>query len=265
MLSMAVRVSAAPSPIRIALVTDTHINRDATGNGTQFKGHLDLAIADINAAKIDVVLISGDLTNNGSQAEIDDFKAQVKGFDAPVRVVPGNHDVGNKHTPGKNGGVTEDRVAAYETMMGASFWSERVVGLHVVGVNASLFGSGLPSEERQWALLGKELAGPSQDPTIVLLHYPPFVKTADEAAGQSVDIEPEPRMRLLGLCAKAHVSAILSGHLHHALRNEWNGIPLITSIPTSYSNPKQVDGEGWTLVTVAADGSVTAESRPIRD
>ncbi len=89
-------------PVRIALLSDTHTNRkpEDTDQG-RYKGHLDTAIAQVNAAKVEVVLIAGDLTQGGGSGEAGDFTAQIKGFAPPVRFVPGNHDVDNKHLPSK--------------------------------------------------------------------------------------------------------------------------------------------------------------------
>jgi len=253
-----------PGPVRIALVTDTHTNLATTGDEALYKTRLDQTIAAVNSANVALVLISGDLTQGGKQGEMDAFEAQIKAFTPPVRVVPGNHDVGGKLIPGKTGGVTGERVSAYESVFGPSFWTEHLSGLRIIGLNSSIFGSGLPVEDRQWAFIEAELAVPSTEPTIVVMHYPPFLTAPDEPGGGYWDIEPAPRQRLLALLQKGHVSAVLTGHLHRPLRNDWNGIPLITSLPVSFGLPKDVQPEGWTLITVAPNGTVTAETETIK-
>ena len=100
--------------VRIALVSDTHTTRGTAEDQTLYKGHLDQVIAQVNQAKVDVILIAGDLTQGGKAQDQEDFKAQIKGFTAPVLFVPGNHDIGNKTTSAQPGTVTSDRIAAFE-------------------------------------------------------------------------------------------------------------------------------------------------------
>jgi len=257
-------VHADPAfPVRIALVTDTHTSRGTTGEDPLFKGRYDRTIAAVNAAHVALVLIAGDLVNGPSPGQIADFKAQTAGFVAPTYWVPGNHDVGNKKLTGKPGEVSAASVAAYEAALGPSYWVVEKAGLRFIGIDASVLGSGLQSEADQWAFLDKQMTQLSPKPTLLMLHYPPFLTSADEPGGAYWNIEPEPRARLLALLKSGGVCAVLTGHLHRALRNTWNGIPIITSVPVSFGSPKGWQSVGWTLITVSKDGKVDAETQSI--
>lgn len=260
---------ADPAPIRIALVSDPHVTRGTTEDQALYKNRFDKVIADVNAAGVDVVLIAGDLTQGGKPDEIADFAVQVRGFTAPARWVLGNHDVGAKILADKPGGVTGERVARLEAGLGSSFFAAVRGGgrLRIVGVNSALLGSGLGREADQWAFLETELAAkaPAGTTTLLLSHYPPFLTTADEPGGDYWNIEPAPRKRLLALCKKGGVSAVLSGHLHRPLRNRHEGIVYVTTHPVSFGLPRGKQPQGWTLVTVGASGNVEAESRNIAD
>lgn len=264
----ALLAAAAPSradtvfPVRVALVTDTHTTRGTSGEQPLYKGRLDKTIEQVNGAHVDLALISGDLTDGGKPEQYADFKAQAAGFQAPAYWIPGNHDVGNKHVPGKPGGVSDRRVVAFETALGPSYWAIEKAGLRVIGIDSAVLGSGLQTEADQWAFLEKELARPSPLPTLLVTHYPPFIVNPDEPGGYW-NIEPEPRARLLQLAKTGGVCAILSGHLHRPLRNSWNGIPIITSLPVSFGLPAGKQPVGWTLITVYSNGLVTAETRTI--
>lgn len=251
-------------PMRIALVTDTHLTRGTKEDQPLYKGHLDTVIAQVNAAHVDLVLIAGDLTQGGKPEDESDFQAEIKGFQAPVWVVPGNHDVSGKHIPGKEGGVTPERVAAYEKAFGPSFWAKTLDGVRVIGLDSSLFGSGLPQEGDQWRFLESALDPSQSEPTLLLMHYPLYLKTADEPGGDYWNVEPAPRARLLALIKRnGHVLAVLTGHLHRLVVNRTpEGVLLYTSPPTSFGLPRGKQAEGWTLVTVPPGGPVTAEFFP---
>ncbi|HEY2952502.1 MAG TPA: metallophosphoesterase [Verrucomicrobiae bacterium] len=250
---------------RIALVSDTHTTRGTNNDQPKYRARLDRVMAAANAAQVDLVLIAGDLTENGSPEETSDFQNQIKGFKAPVLFVPGNHDVGNKLIPGKGGTVSADRVAAFEKTLGPSFHAQTRAGLRVIGVNSPIFGSGFEREMAMWDFLEKELARPAPVPTVVFMHYPPFVKQADESGGDYWNIEPEPRARLLSLLRRGGVRTVFSGHLHRDLTNRHAGILFVTTRPVSFGLPAGKQPEGWTLVTLPAEGEAQVEPQTIGD
>ncbi|MCW3095143.1 MAG: metallophosphoesterase [Chthonomonadaceae bacterium] len=249
--------------VRIALVSDTHTTRGTAEDQALYKGHLDQVIAQVNQAKVDVILIAGDLTQGGKAQDREDFQAQIKGFTVPVLVVPGNHDIGNKTTPEMPGAVTMKRIEAFEQAHGASFWSDTRFGVRIVGISSPMLGSGLPREAEHWTFLDKELAQPAALPTLLLTHYPLFIKTPDEPGGVYWNIEPEPRKRLLAALKKGGVKAVLSGHLHSPLNLQSDGITYVTTQPVSFGLPRGKQSEGWTLITVAPDGTIRSEPHNI--
>ncbi|MBV9864232.1 MAG: metallophosphoesterase [Abitibacteriaceae bacterium] len=251
--------------IRIALVSDTHTTRGTAEDQPLYKGRFDKVIEAVNAANVSLVLIAGDLTQGGHDEEIADFKDQIKKLHAPILYVPGNHDVGDKILPTKPGGVTAKRVEHYETLLGAAFFEKEQAGVRVVGLTASLLGSGLPREAEQWTFLEKALAKPAKLPTLLLMHYPLFLKTPDEPSDPYWNVEPQPRARLLALLQSGGVRAVLSGHLHRPLINHYNGILLASSPPVSFGLPRGKQPQGWTLITVSPQQEVNAEFQYIAD
>lgn len=261
--------SAADVPVnrlaRIALVSDTHTTRGTKEDQPLYKGRFNKVIAEVNAAKVDLVLVAGDLTQDGKPQEIADFKEQIKGFHPPVWFVPGNHDIGNKRLHGKPDEVTAWRVKRFEMRMGPACFARDLGGVRVIGINSPILGSRLPAEQEMWEFLETEISKPTTKPTLFLSHYPPFTKKPDEPGGDYWNIEPEPRKRLFALLKKAGVKAWLTGHLHRELVNHLESIPIVTTPPVSFGLPKGKQREGWTLVTVAADGEVRTEFRHVTD
>jgi Icc protein len=264
--TLVARAAEEPVVARIALVSDTHTTRTAAKEDQPlYRGRLDRVIAAINAEKIDLVLIAGDLTQDGKAEDFADFKAQTKGFRPPVFVVPGNHDVGPKRLPDKPEGVTAARLAAFEAAIGPTFFARTGAGVRIIGLNSPLFGSELPMERDQWALLEKEFARPVMTPTVVFLHYPLFVKTTDEPGGIYWNLEPEPRRRLLALLHQGGVRTVLTGHLHYPLVTHDGPTTFITTLPVSFGLPRGKQPQGWTLVQLRANGEATHEFRTVND
>ena len=259
------RADAAPSPaLRIALVCDTHTNLETEGEPALYRAHFDAVIEAVNAAKVDAVLLGGDLTEGGTPATIAAFEAQAAGLKAPQLRVAGNHDVGAKKAEGINSNLSDARVTRFEAELGPSFWAREIGGARFVGVNASLFGSGLKRESAQWDFLKNALAKPNAMPqgTHLLTHYPPFLTAPDEPSDYW-NIEPAPRARLLKLLQQAKVSGVFSGHLHRPLFNRSGESSLITAPPVSFGLPRGKQSEGWTLISIAPGGAVSFETRSI--
>lgn len=261
----------AEKTVRIALLSDTHTNLATTGDEANYKARFDRVIAEVNKAQVDFVLIAGDLTQSGKPDQIAAFATQVKGLQAPVKVVFGNHDVGAKKgiTGAKpEEGITSERVARLESTLGPSFFADTIAGVRVVGINSSILGSGFPIEARQWSFLERELAPSSSPgaPVLVLSHYPLYLTSPDEPGGPYWNVEPAPRARLLSLIERGgRVRAVLSGHLHHSIFGcTASGVFLYTTPPVSFGLPRGGQSEGWTLVTLTLpSGAMQAEFHPL--
>jgi 3',5'-cyclic AMP phosphodiesterase CpdA len=252
----------APKRVRIALISDTHTTRGVKEEQPKHKARFERVIAAVNAFVPDWVLHGGDLTEGSRSEEIDDFKEQIGGLKAPLDWVYGNHDVGAKRVEGMKSGLSQERLERIETALGASFWEKSRAGLRVVGINTSLFNSGLARENEQWEFLEKALS-PGGSRTVLLLHYPPFIKQMDEAEDPYWNIAPQPRARLLDLVTKGDVKAMLSGHLHRPLSLQSGGVPLVVGMPVSFGLPRDKQPVGWTEIILEPDGKLTKEWRTV--
>jgi 3',5'-cyclic AMP phosphodiesterase CpdA len=253
------------APARIALLSDLHLTAMTNADIVAAHARFHQAIADVNAARVDLVLIAGDLTEWGRPQEFARLREHLRLFDAPVWVVPGNHDAGNKHFEGKTkpGSTSAWHVRLYESRLGPSCFARTHAGVRVIGLNSVILGSGMPRERAQWTWLEKELARPDPPPTVVLTHFPPFEQKPEEESHEYWNIEREPRERLLRLLQQAGVKAVFSGHLHRDLTNQYEGMLLFTTRPVSFGLPKDKQPEGWTLVTVPARGPIQLEPRTL--
>jgi 3',5'-cyclic AMP phosphodiesterase CpdA len=82
------------SPLRFAWLSDTHVS-GAIGAVGSTTGAADLSrtVRDLNAISgIDFVILSGDITEMGSNTELELAKAILDSLNKPYHIIPGNHD-----------------------------------------------------------------------------------------------------------------------------------------------------------------------------
>jgi alkaline phosphatase D len=248
---------------RIAFVSDTHVTLATNKAKLAYNPHLDRAIAAINAAKVDLVLIAGDLTDGGTREQMALFKRKVKQLKAPVLFVAGNHDVGVVGEGKIKTSITPERAELFSRELGPNWFARDEAGVRIVGINSCLFGSGFKEEEDQWQFLEQELARPNAKPTFLLEHYPLFIKTPDEPRNSIWNVQPELRKRLLALVKQGGVRTVLSGHLHYPITNRLDGILFLGNAPTAFGLPRGKQPEGWMLLSVPRAGEVRFEFREL--
>ena len=73
--------------VRLAILSDVHVSP-----GIPNEDKLREAVAEINATDVDAVLLTGDLTNEGSDEELRNIKGIMDNVKHPVYVIPGNHE-----------------------------------------------------------------------------------------------------------------------------------------------------------------------------
>lgn len=72
---------------KFAILSDIHVT---PGNANE--GKLREAVVEINGTDVDAVLVTGDLTNEGSDEQLLNVKSVLDGITKPLYVIPGNHE-----------------------------------------------------------------------------------------------------------------------------------------------------------------------------
>jgi len=85
LLLFAVGLGAAGQ--RVAILSDVHVTP-----GNACDSALRVAVADINNGAFDLVVVNGDLTNEGSDEQLSNVKSILDGIRHPLYVLPGNHE-----------------------------------------------------------------------------------------------------------------------------------------------------------------------------
>ena len=251
---------ATDRPIRIAVVSDLHTMRDGVGEQPLYGLRLEQAINAVNLERPDLVLLPGDLTESGSAPQLRDFLSRATSFVPPVLFVPGNHDVGDKWTPGGDS-VADTRTEEYEAVAGRSHFAQVIAGVRLVAVNASIMGSGSERDAAQWRWLDEEAALHRPGLGVLMIHYPLFLERPDDPGGSYWTVEPEPRARVLDFIRKARIRLVVSGHLHRPYVLTRGNVTFAGAPAISFGLPPESQPEGWTMITIRSDGSVSCRHR----
>jgi 3',5'-cyclic-AMP phosphodiesterase len=176
-------------------------------------GFLERAVAHLNTLELDVVLITGDLTNDGDEQVYAAFATIVSGLRAPYFVLTGNHDdrelmrqrFGAGYMP-EGGPLTYviDRFAvrliALDTLVPGETWGR------------------LGPEQLAW--LDARLGEMPERPTVVALHHPPF-RIGIGHLDWSMLRDADALAAVLG--RHRQVERVVCGHVHRSIQCRFAG------------------------------------------
>jgi 3',5'-cyclic AMP phosphodiesterase CpdA len=203
--------------VRIVQFSDTHLSHLG---GTPSE-NLSLLVDFLNAElRPDLVIHTGDVVILNPDSP-DDRQAAWRlhqQINAPLLVLPGNHDVGESGDDVWMGvSVTSDRVAGFAGTWGADRFfrlGSADTGSQdwaFIGINSERMSSGLPEEDEQWDWLAG-VADQVHGKSVMLFLHKPLWLLGGAEAGMTI---PEPdRERLLSVLAGTRLRVVANGHLH---------------------------------------------------
>ena len=110
--------------VKLAILSDVHVT---PGNANE--GKLCEAVAEINAADVDAVMLTGDLTNEGSDEQLSNIKGILDGITHPFYIIPGNHE----------NNWSQSACKTFNDLWGSDRFVFTVDNLVVVGMNCGPF------------------------------------------------------------------------------------------------------------------------------
>ena len=215
----------------IAQISDLHVRAHGVESyyGVDNNANLRAAVAMLNGLDPtpDVVIGTGDLTNYGRPEEYTALRDLLAPLDAPLFVVPGNHDHA-RHLRDTLGG--HDYLAS-----GGRFLCYVVdeYPLRLVGLDSTLAGShngAICSERLHW--LRSTLAAERERPTLVFMHHPPFETGIWWMDGMGI-VEGVDEFRDL-LDTHPQVKRIVCGHMHRVIQANLGRTPVSVCPSTTY-------------------------------
>jgi outer membrane protein assembly factor BamB len=227
----------AQLPFKFAFVSDTHINEE---NETASED-LQRSINDINAQQdIDFVVITGDITELGTNEEVRRAKTIFDKLRMPYRILPGNHDTGWS----ESGGVTFAREFGYDKFV-LDHKGYRFIGC-ASGPYVRMADGHIPRESLIW--LDSVLAATPKDMPLVFLNHFPLSRGLDNW------YEITDRLK------KYNTQFVLAGHNHTSSAADFEGIP--GTIGRTNLRGKEESG-AYNIVTVRADSVIFEDRNPL--
>lgn len=239
---------------RIAHLSDLHIGLTSHPGSEQ---RLQEAIDLIRTQRVDAVIVSGDI---GDQFEPSWKTAQslLARLNVPVYYVPGNHD------------DTAKTFSRYTAVLGKSYYTFQVRGIHFVALDSQLLGNfsdfrsavPLPVGEEDKPAAEKMLAWLDRlripGPLIAVQHVPPdrpSPLTSPDEKPYWILHDPW-RTRELDALRKLGVKDILAGHWHQAAIYDADGFTIHVAPATSWSPKSRL---GFAVHTISREGKISTE------
>lgn len=207
----------------IAQITDLHVTlRDQPLQGrVDTAGYLEQAVTKLRAMKPspDVVLITGDLVDNGAAAEYQLLRNIIAPLTMPIYVIPGNHD----HREVLQREFSDH---AYLPKQGFVHYAIENLPLRLIGVDTVI---PMKTEgemcAQRLAWLKACLSQAPKKSTLIFMHHPPFVTGIAHmdsfglvnSAEFAKIIERNPQ-----------VERIVCGHVHRAIQAKFAGTLALT-------------------------------------
>jgi 3',5'-cyclic AMP phosphodiesterase CpdA len=205
----------------IAQMTDIHIGfepeaRPEELNRQRFRAVLDRLRKQPN--KIDLLLLTGDITDRGDAESFAKTAELLVDFDFPIKVLMGNHDT-------REGllGAFPDTATCADGFVQSFFVREGLLVVLLDTMDVDRHGGAFCVKRRDW--LAGVLADHPGMPVVIFMHHPPAVSHIQW-------MDPDPSERWLTNLADAlaghedRVQAIHCGHLHRQFNARFQDIPV---------------------------------------
>ncbi len=252
----------------IAQISDTHIAEEGrkTFGIAPMAENLAACVAHINAQPlpVDVVLVSGDITNDGTEGEARRAAGILAGLDCPCYVIPGNHDDRGALWSVFGGGACPSRQGDFHSFSVADF------PVHLLFVDSTRVGAaGGEICEARAAWLERALAESGDKPVVIVLHHPPL-KCGVPESDQDGFLGAE---RFGEIVARhANIERVLCGHIHLHTHSRWagttvttapsTGMPLALDLTQSHPSEFLLDAPSYLLHHWTPDGDLV--THPVR-
>ena len=210
------------------VMADTHVNEGENASTSPYKTNLKAnsrarqVFAELAAARPRgrFVVHLGDMVHPvpalpEHRTAIKQFRSLAARLDVPLRLTPGNHDVGDKSIEWMPAGrVCDEYLAAYREEFGRDYYAFEEDGLLFIVLNSLLLNSGLPGEAEQRVWVEQQLDAATGRRVFLFMHYPPYLCSPDEESNYD-NIDEPARTWLLAQIGRPEVEAAFAGHVHN--------------------------------------------------
>ncbi len=233
----------------IGQITDLHIAPPGHRVDRRYRTawHLERAVTHIQALAQppDVLLLTGDLVEEGTAAEYERLVDLLAPLAMPLYAIPGNHDTRAGLRAAFAGLPGEDRDFVQYTV---DDHAVRLIALDTLIPGEP--GGELCAARLDW--LEARLAEALEAPTMILMHHPPFLTglAAMDRNGSHLGLKGAER---LGAIVARHrqIVRIVSGHIHRPISVSWHGTTASVAPSTAHQ-----------IALDLGDGAITTVMEP---
>ncbi|HZM75652.1 MAG TPA: metallophosphoesterase [Candidatus Limnocylindrales bacterium] len=207
------------TPLRLVQLADTHLSR---WDGPLRRNFQTLATFVNETLRPDLIIHAGDvvLSNPDAEADYKAAKELLAMIHAPIRYIPGNHDIGEPYER-TWWTTTSERIARFRRHFGDSPWFEWFGDVALLGINSQIFGTGLPEEAEQWRWL-EGIAPSIEGRTVLLFQHKSFWTPYCGSDGRQGGIDPADSGRILEILKATRLLGVSNGDVHR-FRKVWHG------------------------------------------
>jgi 3',5'-cyclic AMP phosphodiesterase CpdA len=217
--------------VLIAQITDMHVSKPGKlfGKHVDSRANFERCISRVLSLnpKPDVVLLTGDLAENGEPEEYDFIAEQLKRLSCPVLAVPGNHDV-REEMLRKIPQCVKRQEGGHLSFVEDTF-PLRVIGLDTI-VPGKVHGE---IYEQRLSWLRDALMQGRGKPTLIAMHHPPFTTGLVAMDNYGIKSGLEDFKMTIAENAK-NISAIVCGHAHRMIVANISGVPVLLAPACSF-------------------------------
>ncbi len=199
----------AAGEVKITVLSDLHLS---PGNGNDTR--IAQAVTEVNANDSDLVVVTGDITNRGTNAELENVRERLSLIKKPFFVIPGNHETN----------WSDNAALTFSKLWGDEKFAVTQNGTVLIGFSTGPYlkmGDGyVRSEDVAFLKKSLETMAANREPVIIFCHYPLATELGNGPA-------------IAELLKKYNVISVISGHTHRQARREIYGLDSIVARPFS--------------------------------
>jgi serine/threonine-protein phosphatase CPPED1 len=239
LLAVSLAMAAAQSNTAKEAFSFVQISDTQLGNGG-YEHDVNLfrkAVERINALKPDFVVVCGDFVEDFDARSILDFEEIRSKLTVPSYLTPGNHELYYQPTPAT--------LSRYRKIFGNDYFSFKHKGYTFVIADSQLWKSPLKGEMEKLDSWFKDTLKEARDansPVFVVQHIALYLKQPDEPEDPDYNLSAAKRKELLALMEDYGVVAVLGGHTHKNVINNYKGIQLVNTASATQNDDNSPPG-----------------------
>jgi len=224
-------------------ISDSHIDDDKLVMGVDTQANLSAIVNNISNHYYDALLISGDLSQNGTLESYQKLQKILKPIEKKIYVLPGNHD--------DLSNLSQIFNESYMRNFIIDCWEIITIDSVQAGKESGRLNDG------QLYFLSQQISSSSAKYIILCLHHPPVSMQSDWDDEMSLE-NPDDLFDVIDQFDS--IKAVMWGHAHQYSEFNRNGIKLFSCPSTAV----QFDGSlniGYNQYTLNEDGEIYCKTR----